>query len=75
MPSLAARAMAGMMISISSVPNMPSSPACGLSPPTKIFGRATPSCLSAASVTRITRSTRSGVISATAWRTLTCSVA
>ena len=38
---------------------MPSSPACGLSPPTKIFGRAMPSCLSAASVTRITRSTRS----------------
>ncbi len=34
-----------------------------------------PSFFSAASVTRITRSTRSGVISATASRTLTCSVA
>ena len=72
---LAARLIDGVMMSISSRPNMPSSPACGFKPLTNIFGLVIPSFLSAVSVTRITRSIRSGVISAIASRTLTCSVA
>ena len=53
MPSAATASIAGLMISISSRPNSPPSPACGLSPLTAIFGDATPSRLSAASAARI----------------------
>ena len=52
------------MISISSRPNSPPSPACGLSPLTAIFALAMPSRLSAASAARIVRATFSRVISA-----------
>ena len=46
MPCAAAASIAGLMISISSEPNSPPSPACGLSPLTAIFGAAMPICLS-----------------------------
>ena len=74
MPSAATASIAGLMISISSRPNRPPSPACGLSPLTAIFGAAMPSRLSAASVARIVRATFSLVISAIASRTLRCRV-
>ena len=62
------------MISISSRPNNPPSPACGLRPLTAIFALAMPSRFSAASVARIVRATFSRVISAIASRTLRCRV-
>ena len=74
MPSAATVSIAGLMISISSRPNSPPSPACGLSPLTAIFGAAMPMRLSVASVARIVRATFSRVISAIASRTLRCSV-
>ena len=37
--------MAGPIVSISSLPRMPASPACGLRPTTPTRGRATPRCL------------------------------
>ena len=64
MPSAATASIAGLMISISSRPNNPPSPACGLSPLTAIFALAMPSRLSATSVARIVRATLSRVISA-----------
>ena len=74
MPSAATRSIAGLMISISSRPNSPPSPACGLSPLTAIFGAGDAEPLSAVSAARMVRATFSRVISAIASRTLRCSV-
>ena len=59
MPACRASSIAGPIISISSRPNRPPSPACGLRPLTQMFGIATPRRLSAVSVARTTWPTRS----------------
>src|SRR6516165_3072521 len=55
MPWATAASIAGLMTSISSRPNKPPSPACGLRPPTAIFGADVPMRLSARSVAAMTR--------------------
>jgi uncharacterized protein YyaL (SSP411 family) len=61
-------------ISVSSSPNSPPSPACGLTPDTAMRGATTPRRRSAPSAERIACSTRSRVMSSSARRRLTCSV-
>ena len=64
------------MISISSRPNSPPSPACGLSPLTAMRRRRRrPDAPASGSVAAMTRHTRAGVMASIAWRTLWCSVA
>src|SRR5262249_4087698 len=55
MPWATAASIAGLITSISSRPNNPPSPACGLRPPTAILGAAVPMRLSARSVAAMTR--------------------
>ena len=62
-PSLRRRARVGSMMSISSRPRWPLSPACGFRPHTRIRGRAMPNLLTrSACRMRVTRSSRSAVI-------------
>ncbi|MOA10622.1 hypothetical protein D3C78_1305200 [compost metagenome] len=75
MPSVRRRASAGSMMSISSRPRWPPSPACGLSPQTRMRGLAMPnlSRMSACRM-RVTRSRRSGVIASAMSRSGRCVV-
>ena len=71
MPSAWAARMAGAMVSTSSLPNRPPSPACGLSPATAMRGFGWPHKAALRWVMRRVSSTLSNVTCSMAWRSET----